>query len=79
MSPSLFILGWMALVSCVLRTRSGDEAFVVLVSVVASLVAMMSEAGAMESGEPGSSRALRLGALVAFLARLVAFAVGARG
>ncbi len=79
-SPSLFILAWMAIISCMMRPVEGmapPEALTLVASVVASLLAMLSEAGAIESedkdGKKPLDMALQVAALAAFLVRVVAF------
>lgn len=76
MSPSLFILGWMAVVSCSLVNTGKTDSVAVLLSVIACLVAMVSEAGSVEAKRTEKSRVdvcLQTVALVAFIARLIVF------
>ncbi len=73
MSPSLFMLGWMAAVSCLLGT---EDRRTVLASVAACLLALAVEAGRLEAGRAEKGRvvvATQALALLAFAARLAAF------
>jgi len=79
-SPSLFILAWMAIISCMMKPIEGMgrlEAAAMVFSIVTSLLAMLSEAGALDAEErDGKSRldvALQVLALAAFMARLILF------
>jgi hypothetical protein len=79
-SPSLFILAWMAVISCIMRPVEAVgpfEALTLVASVVSSLLAMLSEAGAIESENEGGKKPLdvilQVFALAAFLIRVAAF------
>ncbi len=81
MSPSLFMLGWMALVSCVMGNAGRADAAAVLLSVLTCLAAMVSEAGSVEAGRTGKSRVdvwLQAIALAAFVVRLAVFGLRLR-
>lgn len=75
-SPSMFLLAWMSVVSCLL-TRPGigkPEALLTVFSIVTSLLAILSEAGAIEAKVEGQKSrldgVLQMVALIAFVARL---------
>lgn len=75
-SSSMFMLAWMSVLSCVL-TRPGIgklEAALTVGSIVASLLAMLSEVGAVEAKEEGVKTrldvVLQAVALLAFVARV---------
>lgn len=79
-SPSLFILAWMAVISCIMQpaeSLSPVGALTLVASVVASLLAMLSEAGALESEDRDGKRSmdvfLQVVALSAFIARVGVF------
>ncbi len=86
-SPSMFVLAWMAVISCAMASSVHGlrpwEAFTVYASVLASLGAILLEAGAIDSGEdkgkPSEDRKLRttmnMAALVCFIARIMASVV----
>lgn len=73
MSPSLFVLGWMAVVSCSIAVTGRAEAASVLLSVVTCFMAIVSEAGSLEAGKAVKGRTdatLQALAALAFLGRL---------
>jgi len=81
MSPSLFVLGWMAVVSCSLVNAGRADSAAVLLSALTCLAAMVSEAGSVEAKRTEKSRVdvwLQTAALVAFLVRLAVFGLRIR-
>jgi hypothetical protein len=81
MSPSLFVLGWMAVVSCSLVQTGRADTAAVLLSALTCLVAMMSEAGSVEAERAKKSRVdvwLQGIALAAFVVRLAVFGLRLR-
>ncbi len=81
MSPSLFMLGWMAVVSCSLVQTGRAESAAVLLSALTCLVAMVSEAGSIEAKRTEKSWIdmwLQGVALAAFVLRLAVFGLRLR-
>lgn len=81
MSPSLFVLGWMAVVSCSLVTTGRADAASVLLSAMTCFVAIVSEAGSVEANRTKKSRTdvvLQAVAALAFLVRLAVFGLRLR-
>lgn len=79
-SPSMFVLAWMSVISCsLMRQGMGrPEAVLVILSVTSSLLALLSEAGVIEAkAEEKKSpldQVLQLAALCAFVVRVGAYA-----
>lgn len=81
MSPSLFILGWMAVISCSMANTGRADSATVLLSVIACLAAMVSEGGSVEAKRATKGKVdvwLQTVALLAFLVRLTVFALRLR-
>lgn len=84
-SPSMFVLAWMAIISCVIAPPVQGlrlwEALTVFMSVLSSLLCLLLEVGALDSKDGktsedgGTVRAFRIVALVCFLARILASVV----
>jgi len=73
MSPSLFVLGWMSIMSCLLGT---SDRMPVIASVASCLLAILLEAGSMDAGRTERGKAAlaaQLVSLLAFLVRLAAY------